>query len=487
MLLTVPATASCIAAVMGLIFGLGTLALGLSSGPGLRALRWFGLAALCASVYAFCVVVTTLPVSLETRAVVSRIGGCVASLLVACWYAYFAAQHDRRARPWERAAITGTIVIAAAWLVPGLCRSSRIVAREVPWLGVTYTTTQPTAVGQLTYLLLFVATSTLVARYYFSWRRGEPGGLAHFLGVSVQLVAGINDALAATGRLATPYLLDMGQFVVILAVGSHLISRFVADARALERSGAELRAAQAELLRRERLAALGEISAVVAHEVRNPLAVIFNALSSLRKEKPVSEDAGALLGIVQEEADRLKRVVGDLLDFARPHELSIESVPPARLVASAAAAARESYGEIQVRIDADDDLPTIPCDEHLIRQALVNLVTNALQAPGRREPVHVRAFLKDTPPAVCFSVYDDGAGISDDVAKRLFTPFFTTRPSGTGLGLAIVKRVIEAHGGEISWHPGGDEAEGEQGVTFSFSIPLRAASSAWPFVPKRAG
>jgi signal transduction histidine kinase len=469
MLLTVPAVTSCIAAVVGLIFGLGTL--GLSSGPGLRALRWFGAAAICAAIYAFGIVVTTLPVATEMRSIVGRVAVSAASVLVGCWYVYSAAQESRPARPWERVVIGGTLAIAVAWLVPGLCRSSELVVRNVEWLGVTYTTTKPTAVGQVTYLLLFIATALLAGRYFFGWRRGESGGLAHFLGVSAQLVAGVNDALAASGRIATPYLLDLGQLVVILAVGSHLISRFVANARALERSGVALRAAQAELLRRERMAALGELSAVVAHEVRNPLGVIFNALSSLRKQKPVSADAATLLDIVQEESERLKRVVGDLLEFARPHELSLDTVPPSRLVASAAAAARGGYDESQVTTDAEDDLPTIMCDEHLLRQALVNLVTNALQAPGRKLPVRVRAFPKGTPPSVvCFSVYDDGAGISQEVAERLFTPFFTTRASGTGLGLAIVKRVVEAHGGEITWRAGGDGSE--TGVTFMVAIPI---------------
>ena len=77
--------------------------------------------------------------------------------------------------------------------------------------------------------------------------------------------------------------------------------------------------------------------------------------------------------------------------------------------------------------------------------------------------------------ALCFSVYDDGAGITKEVAERLFTPFFTTRASGTGLGLAIVKRVIEAHGGEVSWHAGGDSRE--EGVAFHFTIPLSRESS----------
>jgi len=477
MLLTVPATASCIAAVVGLMFGLATLGLGFSSGPALPALRWFGFAAILASFYSMCVVVTTLPVSPELRPIMGRLGVSAASLLITCWYLYAVAQESRPARPWERTVIAGTIVSAVAWLVPGLCRSSHIVIRDLPWLGVTYTTTKPTTVGQIDYALLFVATIVLAGRYFVRWRRGEPGGLAHFLGVSVQLVAGVSDALTVSGKIEMPYLLDMGQLVVVVAVGSHLISRFAASASALERSSAELRMAQVELLRRERLAALGEIAAVVAHEVRNPLAVIFNAVSSLRKQTPRSPDATTLLDIVQEESERLKRVVGDLLDFARPHALSLEAVAPSRLVASAAAAAAGDSAGGQVTVEADDSLPTVSCDEHLVRQALVNLVTNALQAPGREAPVLVRAFPKGTPASVmCFSVYDDGAGISKEVADRLFTPFFTTRATGTGLGLAIVKRVVEAHGGEISWHAGDDEG-GERGVTFTFELPLVSSST----------
>jgi signal transduction histidine kinase len=475
MLLTVPAAASSIAAVVGLMFGLGTLALGLSRGPGLRPLLWFGLAAICAALYAFCLVFATLDVPPSARVVLGRVAVAAASLLIACWFAYASAQRGPRLSPADSVIIAGTLAIGGAWLVPGLCRSSRIVTSEVPWLGVTYAVTEPTALGQATYACLAGVTCLLARRYHARWRRGESGGLAHFLGVTVQLVAGVNDALVASGRLATPYLLDVVQLVVVLAVGSQLISRFVANASALERSSADLRAAQAELVRRERLAALGELSAVVAHEVRNPLGVIFNAVASLRKQRPVSSDAATLLDILQEEANRLKRVVGDLLEFARPHQLSVDTVAPARLLAGAAVAARSQGALGEVRVDTEDDLPSITCDEHLLRQALVNLVTNALQALGRSEPVRVRAFVRETPePAVCFSVHDDGAGISDEVAARLFTPFFTTRPTGTGLGLAIVKRVVEAHGGDISWAPGGDTSP--RGVTFTIALPLPEAA-----------
>ncbi len=472
MLLTIPAVISCVVTVLALFVGAGAMAL--STGPGFRPLRWFGFAAICASVYGVCAGVTTLELSADVRPFFGRLGGASASLLVGSWIVYFAARRGRGLARWERVMIGAIIVVAIAWLVPGLCRTSEIFMRTVPWLGVSYATTRPTALGQLTYLFLMVCTCVLDARVFLAWRRGQQGALADFLGVSVQLVAGVNDALAASGRIDTPYALDVGQFVVVLAVGTTLISRFVADARALERSSADLRAAQTELVRRERLAALGELSAVVAHEVRNPLTVIFNALASLRKQ-PVAGDAATLLDIVGEEAERLKRVVGELLEFARPREVSMNTVHPARLVESAVEAAVAGFGAASELVDVETDAapPKLSGDEHLLRQALVNMITNGLQAAGRKGHVRVRVSAPEGASTIAFSVYDDGAGIPDDVAERMFTPFFTTRASGTGLGLAIVKRIAESHGGTITWRPGPEGAENAAaGVTFTLQIPL---------------
>lgn len=473
MTFTVASFVSTTAGIAGVMFALVTLRLGLSAGEGLRPLRWFGCAALCAGVYAFGVVVTTVPAPVETRALVARIAVAAAALSIAFWYLYAAAVGKRSPTRWEQAIVAGLVLCAGLWLVPGLCRTSTIVVREVAWLGTTYTSTQPTKLGIAIDLFMLVAVILLAVRLFVDWRRGGgTGARAHFLSVCALLVAGLNDTIAVSAHTEMPYLLDLGQIVVVLAVGNDLVTRFATNTYELERSGEQLRAAQAELVRRERLVALGELSAVVAHEVRNPLAVIFNALVSLRREKPLSSETSTLLDIVQEEAERLKRVVGELLDFARPHELSLTHVVPAQLVSSAVAAATTGdHDPSHVEIDVVDDLPTLLCDEHMIRQAVLNLVTNALQAEGRTVPVKVRVFAQGAPAAVvCFSVSDDGAGISSEVAKRLFTPFFTTRARGTGLGLAIVKRVAEAHGGEVQW-----ESAVERGTTFTIAIPLRGA------------
>jgi two-component system sensor histidine kinase HydH len=452
--------------VTSLALLVGVAAIGVSTGPGLRALRWFGVAALCASVYGMCALESTLSVPPEWRGIFGRVGSASAGMLTASWFVYFAATQKRPLAKWERWLIAGIALDSFLWLIPGLMRSNEVFVRVVTWLGTSYTTTRPTPLGQVTYVFLMIAVLVLDARMFLAWRRAEPSAFVNFLSVTVQFIAGMNDALAASGKTDMPYLLDLGQFVVVLAVGTTLIARFIADARALERSSSELRAAQTELVRRERLAALGELSAVVAHEVRNPVTVIFNAVSTLRKE-PVSPAASTLLNIVNEEAERLKRVVGELLEFARPRALMVDSVAPGKLVEGAVEAARAALdGADGVNVELAPDLPDIDADEQLLRQALINLITNALQAVGRKGPVEVRVTSDGEKGMVAFAVADDGAGINKDVAEKMFTPFFTTRASGTGLGLAIVKRIAEAHTGEVAWEPA------DPGVTFMLRVPI---------------
>jgi signal transduction histidine kinase len=458
-LLTIPAAISCVVTVLSLLVGVGAIAG--SSGPGWGALRWFGIAAFAAALYGLAAVASTIDVGPTLRPLFGKLGGTGASTLTAAWFVYFAASRNRPLARWERWVVGTLCTVAVLWLVPGLCRTDHVFHRTVPWLDVTYTTTRPTVFGQLTWLVLAAATITLIVRLFMAARRGETGARMELFAVVIQFITGLNDAFAASGRADLPYLLDSGQFVVVLSIGTTLITRFVADARAL-------RAAQAELVRRERLAALGELSAVVAHEVRNPVTVIFNAVSTLRKEV-VSPDAATLLNIVNEEANRLKRVAGELLDFARPRELVIEPIPPAHLVKGSVDAAITALGtDDKVDIQAADDAPDFQGDEQLLRQALINLITNAIQASGRKGPVRVE--IATNAGAIAFHVHDDGIGISKDVADKMFTPFFTTRASGTGLGLAIVRRIAEAHGGDVTWTRGA-----ECGVTFTLKVPLTRA------------
>lgn len=247
----------------------------------------------------------------------------------------------------------------------------------------------------------------------------------------------------------------------------------------LERTNRELTACYAELARahkdlieRERLAALGELAAVVTHEVRNPLCVLFNSIGGIREflraGAPIAKlaDAEAFASMADEEANQLNRVVSDLLEFARPHPpaLSVGSLVP---VLESVAAATAPDGRVCVEIASD--LPLVEIDEAFMQQALLNLVLNGLQAIAKDGTVTVRASTErddgDLSTYVRIDVVDDGKGIPANVRASIFQPFFTTKPSGTGLGLAVVKRIVESHGGALSV----DSCE--RGTTFRVRLP----------------
>jgi signal transduction histidine kinase len=228
---------------------------------------------------------------------------------------------------------------------------------------------------------------------------------------------------------------------------------------------------QEELLKRERLAALGELSAVVAHEVRNPLGVIFNSLSSLKRVLHPRGDAATLLDIVGEEADRLNRIVGDLLDFARPREPSLQPEDIRAVLNSAVVAARPMAGASGIRLEVrvKEPLSKVPVDGSMLRQALLNLLINAIQAMPGGGTVSLQA-CEEREGSIAHAridVVDSGPGVAPEIAQRIFQPFFTTKASGTGLGLAVVRRIIEAHRGEILL-----ESAPGAGARFILRLPL---------------
>jgi signal transduction histidine kinase len=261
-----------------------------------------------------------------------------------------------------------------------------------------------------------------------------------------------------------------------------LLRRFALAADALEdrtrdlqQAYAELRHVEAELVRKEQLAAVGELSAVIAHEVRTPLSVLKNSVAGLRHEAIGDADRTTLLGILDEESDRLNRLVRDLLAYARPINPQLAEVPLEPMIQRAADAAmrelgRDDSNRVYVALDLRGAPEAVRADRDLLERALTNLIENGIQAmqEGGTITIRAREAIGDDGPTLRISVQDQGEGMDTLVRSRARIPFFTTRPTGTGLGLAIVERVIRAHGGQLEL-----ASAATRGTAATITLPFR--------------
>ncbi len=273
--------------------------------------------------------------------------------------------------------------------------------------------------------------------------------------LAVPLIAGIRPVGAIVvgykqkGRRFTREEVDRA-----VAVGNELAVA-LANARLyrdLRESYRKLAETQQQLVQRERLAAVGELAAVVAHEVRNPLCVICNSTAPLKRRRQGDSDVAMLLGIVEEESERLNKLVGGMLDFTRTAEPNIRSERVEPILASAVEAARAlaAQGQVEVAMRVREGTPAIPLDATMIRQSVLNLLINAIHAMPRGGALAVEAGPDEKERGwLRLEVSDTGHGIPAQYLDRIFDPFFTTKATGSGLGLAVVKRALDAHGGRI--------------------------------------
>ena len=349
---------------------------------------------------------------------------------------------------------------------------------------VVHVVTQATWLGKSFYVLGAVETAVAAAVLVSAYRAGQREVGSAIIGILCILPAVGNDGALALGFIdnAVP-LLPHAFLLYAFGVAGTLLLRYRVGKDELEQAArslqekseelrhsyAELRLVQNELVTKKQLAAVGELAAAIAHEVRNPLAVIVNAVAGLRRSAVRDEDRTMLLGIVDEEAARLNRLVTDLLRFARPVSVKRSPVSLLELVNRSRSSAMLDGHQINVQMDDDPELNTVWVDPSLFRLVFDNLVENACQAMKSGGTVLIvvhRGQLRGE-PAVRIEISDSGGGMEQGVRERALDPFFTTRPSGTGLGLPIVHRIVEAHGGEIQL----DSEEG-QGTTVTLLLPL---------------
>ena len=249
-----------------------------------------------------------------------------------------------------------------------------------------------------------------------------------------------------------------------------LVNRFVVESRQqaeryrqvaeqLREANRRLEQAQAEARRSERLAALGQLTAGLAHEIRNPLGVIKGSAETLGQRIPSNDSiAKELAGYISSEVNRLNSLVSRFLSFARPLELKKQPENITRIVETAIKSAQERWPEsrIEVQRNYTDDVPPIPVDAELAEQVFKNIVFNAYEAMGNdggRLQISITREFSNGRSGIEIAFTDTGPGVPPELREQIFNPFFTTKNGGVGLGLSIVSKIVDDHGGWIRVDP----------------------------------
>jgi two-component system, NtrC family, sensor histidine kinase HydH len=254
--------------------------------------------------------------------------------------------------------------------------------------------------------------------------------------------------------------------VVFFFLAAILVNRFAMENRVqvqrlealsekLEETNRQLRRAEAEARRAERLAALGQLSAGLAHEIRNPLGVIKGSAEMLGRKLEGSQPLAAeLAGFISSEVNRLNALVARFLDFARPSRLELRPENVSEIVERALESVTAQFPNAQVTVERQyaANLPVIQVDRQLCEQVFINLITNAFQAmdgQGGTLRLSIAQEVSRDEPGICVTVEDSGPGVPPEMREQIFNPFFTSKKDGVGLGLSIVAKIVDDHRGSI--------------------------------------
>jgi two-component system, NtrC family, sensor histidine kinase HydH len=287
--------------------------------------------------------------------------------------------------------------------------------------------------------------------------------------------------------------------ILFFFIAAVLVNRFAVENRSqveryqtlsetLEKTNRQLQRAEADARRSERLAALGQMSAGLAHEIRNPLAVIKGSAEMLSKKlegaQPLTQE---LAGYISSEVNRLNELIIRFLDFARPSQLEPQPQRLAPILDRALEDVKNQFPKAGIRVERSEapELPAILADEQLCERVFVNLIQNAYQAmldaPTQREQVlRISAVRESSQGREGVGVFfeDTGPGVPVELREQIFNPFFTSKKEGVGMGLAIVAKIIDDHRGSIRLE---DTALG--GAGFHVFLPATAIAAAQAEVP----
>ena len=324
---------------------------------------------------------------------------------------------------------------------------AQIVLDQLTWTAIVYVSGGATSGATSFYGLTCLVGAILIGP------RGAAlaavSGYSIFLGLCAAFAFGWIHPPLDQG--AANYIVDWPNMVYPLAINAlgivvvSLLAGYLADR--LRRAGGAIREANERALAAERLAMLGKIAAGLAHEIRNPLGSISGSIEMLRDAPGLSDEDKRLCDIVHGEAARLNNLVSDMMDLARPKQPEPEDVDVAALardvVELASRSERSGAGDVAVVYRGPEGAVLARCDPGQMRQVVWNLVRNAVQASpaGTSVIVEVEADSK----RVQMSVSDEGPGVSEEAAAKIFDAFYTTRSQGAGIGLAVVRRIIDDH------------------------------------------
>jgi PAS domain S-box-containing protein len=225
-----------------------------------------------------------------------------------------------------------------------------------------------------------------------------------------------------------------------------------------------LKAVESQMELRARLSSLGELSAGIAHELRNPMGVIAGYTKLLSKKG--EESLQPIIKNISKEIAVMDRIISDFLSFAKPAELTMIDLDLKAMIGNCITAIRGEKSDIPVRLNIEGR-PTIKGDEVFLRQAFINIIQNAVEAMPQGGTLTIEAVPSADPARdIDIVISDTGHGISEDIIDKIFLPFFTTKERGTGLGLAIVHKIVVSHGGTIS------VKSSDEGTTFTMRLPL---------------
>lgn len=281
---------------------------------------------------------------------------------------------------------------------------------------------------------------------------------------------------------------DLAIRILFFFLAAMLVNRFVVENRrqvaryqalshTLEETNRHLQRAEEEARRSERLAALGQMSAGLAHEIRNPLGVIKGSAEMLaQKLQDTTPLASELAGYISSEVNRVNTLVATFLDFARPLRLELQPQQIPDIADRALESVRVQFPEPKIRIERHyaPGLPDVLCDEQLCERVFVNLIQNAFQAmndSGAAGEKRLRISLKPeifrNRPGVGATIEDSGPGVPAESREQIFNPFFTSKKDGVGLGLSIVAKIMDNHHGWIRL-----ESECQSGACFHLFLPV---------------